>query len=359
MPIMNRLSISAFGLIIFVAPGASGQIPDARTMGGSTSQIMRGMTFGSGSGQAVTPPAPVLPGGVNTLPNCNIGCRPGQNWGGNGWGCNTGWGWNTAYYGFPYAGWGYNYGTSVGFQQGYYQGAVDRENQLLREELLRQQWQMEQDRLRNNQAIGDAKDNNLPVPPRAVQRERVERNRAEASLKSGMRHFQRGAYTQAAQKFEQARNLPNASAMFLAGQAYIAAGQFDRAVDAIKEGLDQNPGWPTAEVDLRALYPNGDDLLAQMGTLAKRLKEQPNNADLMFLLGFELFGAGERDKARAILDQAARLSADDRHLKPFFDFYASLEGGTPNGPRDETTPAEDVPIPDVLREKVQERTKRS
>ncbi len=187
----------------------------------------------------------------------------------------------------------------------------------------------------------------------------MERNRAEASLKSGMRHFQRGAYIQAAQKFEQARNLPNASAMFLAGQAYIAAGQFDRAVDAIKEGLHQNPGWPTAEVDLRALYPNGDDLLAQMGTLAKRLKEQPNNADLMFLLGFELFGAGERDKARAILDQAARLSADDRHLKPFFDFYASLEGGTPNGPRDETTPAEDVPIPDVLREKVQERAKRS
>lgn len=357
---MNRLAVWSFGLAILVFGEASGQIPDARTMGGATSEIMRGMTYGSGSGPAVTLPAPVLPGGVNTQPNCNIGCRPGQNWGGNGWGCNTGWGWNTVYYGFPYAGWGYNYGTSVGYQQGYYQGAVERENQLLREELLRRQWQIEQDRLqRINQEAGDAQNNNLPVPPRAAQRERVERNRAEASLKSGMRHFQRGSYTQAAQKFEQARNLPNASAMFLAGQAYIAAGQFERAVDAIKEGLDQNPSWPTAEVDLRALYPNSDDLIAQMGTLARRLKEQPNNADLMFLLGFELFGAGERDKARAILDRAARLSADDRHLKPFFDFYAALEGEAPAGPNDEPAATGDVPVPDILMEKVQGNAKRS
>jgi tetratricopeptide (TPR) repeat protein len=333
-------------------------------MGSSSSQIMQNMTYGSGSGPAVTLPAPVLPGGVNTQPNCNFGCRPGQNgpnqWGGNGWGFNTGLGWNTVYYGYPYSGWGYNYGANVGYQQGYYQGAVDRENQLLREELLRREWQMEQEALRRNaNAQGEANDNNIPVPPRVTQKERVERNRAEASLKSGMRHFQRGSYVQAAQKFEQARNLPNASAMFLAGQAYIAAGQFDRAVDAIKEGLRQNPDWPTAEVDLRALYPNGDDLLGQMGSLAKRLKEQPNNADLMFLLGFELFGAGERDKARAILDQAARLSPDDRHLKPFFDFYAALEGVTVDRPSGESAPDDDVPVPDILKEKVQRGTRRS
>lgn len=80
----------------------------------------------------------------------------------------------------------------------------------------------------------------------------------------------------------------------------------------------------------------------------------------MFLLGFELFGAGERDQARTLLDQAARLSADDRHIKPFFDFYASLD--ELNSPPDANQPAssdKDVPIPDLLGEQPATRPKRS
>jgi tetratricopeptide (TPR) repeat protein len=293
----------------------------------------------------VTPPGPTTPNDGNTTVIINPGgvCN-------NPWGNGFGWNQNRAnnYLGYSYGGWG---NTGYGYQQGYYQGAVDRENQLLREEMLRQRWQFEQQAARQAQ---EQQANQPAEPARSSAKERVERNRAEASLRSGMRHFQKGSYLQAAQKFEQARVLPKASALFLAGQAYIAAGHFDRAIASIKAGIEQNPDWPSAEIDLGTLYTDRDDLVEHMGMLARQIKQRPKDADLLFLLGFELLGIGERDKARALIDQAVKLSSDDRHLKPFVDFFASLEEAEPE-PKKETARGSDIPVPEFLQNLAGER----
>jgi tetratricopeptide (TPR) repeat protein len=358
---MHRLGGWLLVVLLLASEMVRAQI-DPRSMGSASSRIMQNLTFDSPgtAGPPVTLPAPVVPGGGNSLPGGNIIINPGNCWGG-GW--NNGWGYNSRnfynYYGYPGGGWGYGYGSNVnlGYQQGYFQGALERENQLLREELLRRQWEQER------QAANRPQDDQPPLAPKATQKERVERTRAEASLKSGMRHFQRGSYLMAAQKFELAQAIPNGSALFLAGQAYLAAGQFDRAVAAIKEGLERNPSWPTAEVDLQKLYPNRDELFAQMGSLARELKDRPNDPDLLFLLGFELFGAGEQEKARTLLDRAARLSADDAHIQPFMDFFAKVDpvaaGSKVADPKMPPSKATDIPIPDLLDRRRPEAEKRS
>lgn len=154
-----------------------------------------------------------------------------------------------------------------------------------------------------------------------AERQRIERAK-QASL-SGGRLFAKGNYRRSAERFREAAELAgnDPSPHFLQAQSLFAAKEYQAAAEAIKAGLDISPDWLELDFDVRSLYQDPNDLVPQLAHLAKSVKAAPLDRNALFVLGYELFVSGERDKARTILEQAVRLEPDDRHLKPFFDYY--------------------------------------
>lgn len=54
------------------------------------------------------------------------------------------------------------------------------------------------------------------------------------------------------------------------------------------------------------MYGDPDDLVRQMGALARRIQTNPFDGDAVFLLAFELFVSGEVELSRRLFEQAAR-----------------------------------------------------
>ena len=69
------------------------------------------------------------------------------------------------------------------------------------------------------------------------------------------------------------------------------------------------------------MYGGPDAFTVQLADLARSIKANPQNKTTMYLLGYQLFVTGEKDKAKAILESVARQDADDSYVKPFFDFF--------------------------------------
>jgi TolA-binding protein len=190
--------------------------------------------------------------------------------------------------------------------------ALQTQNELL-------QQQLEALRIQNAQLQQGA-----PIPPNA-NNALVERNQAryQQAMSTGTRLFEMGSYSRAAEKFEEAaRNFPDdATPRFFQAQALFASGQYAQAVSQLKTALKINPQWVHVDFDMRSLYKEPDEMVRQITRLAPRLKANPLDRDSLFLLGFELFTSGEKEKAKAVFEQAERLEPGAEHLKPFLDFY--------------------------------------
>jgi cytochrome c-type biogenesis protein CcmH/NrfG len=72
------------------------------------------------------------------------------------------------------------------------------------------------------------------------------------------------------------------------------------------------------------------------------------DAEAMYLLAFELFATGEEDRARTLFEQTARLSADDRHIVPFLNYYKRRDEAEKDAPIEAQSKPANVPIPDLL-----------
>lgn len=187
-----------------------------------------------------------------------------------------------------------------------------------------------------NQQLRDAKQNppfrqNIPLRPKpadqqAAERERINEARAKQLIASGSRLFAAGSYARAAERYREAikATAKDASPYFMLAQALFANKRYAEAAQAIKDGLKINPDWVELDFDMRKLYSQPQDLIPQLASLARELQANPLDRTAMYVLGFELFVTGQKDKAKTILEQSARLEADDSHLKPFFDYFEKL-----------------------------------
>jgi tetratricopeptide (TPR) repeat protein len=115
-----------------------------------------------------------------------------------------------------------------------------------------------------------------------------------------------------------------ADAYFRQGYALIALGRYELAATALKRGLEIDPGWAGSDFrndDLYADHPQAK--MAHLDALAQAAVEQPNDADLLFLVGVFLHFDGQTDRAKPFFRRAARIAGvgGDIHLRGF------LEGG--------------------------------
>ncbi|MFO0948900.1 MAG: tetratricopeptide repeat protein [Planctomycetota bacterium] len=287
--------------------GTSAQTPP--TPGSGPENARSSITWGLGN-----TPSPGLNGKYNCRPGGN-NCFPSA--------CSP-----FVYYGGYYPGLAYGY-SGYSYSGPYYSAnSYDPyANQLAgQNELLQQQIAQLQNQ---NDLLRDAKANNQPkkLAKNQAQVDRDKRlqqeTRAQKYVTGGTRLFNAGSYHRAADQFRLAIKQvgDDPTPHFYLAQSLFAMGKYHEAAQAIKDGLKLNPEWLEVDFDMKSMYGNAGDLLTQLRDLGKDLKANPLDRNALFLLGFELFVTGEKERAKIILEQAARLEADDRHLQPFFDYF--------------------------------------
>lgn len=128
-------------------------------------------------------------------------------------------------------------------------------------------------------------------------------------VKLGRESFAAGDYGRAAEHFGRAAAADpgEARAYFLHAQAQFAAGQFAEAVAGIRRGLARDPKWPGSGFDPKELYGDKPErFVLHLLALKKALAENPDEATLEFLLGYELWFGGDRAEARRLFGAAAK-----------------------------------------------------
>jgi tetratricopeptide (TPR) repeat protein len=137
----------------------------------------------------------------------------------------------------------------------------------------------------------------------------------------GDAHFSNGKYSEAYQRYRKAvQAAPQlADAYFRQGYALMANGRYDLAARGLRRGLELNPDWASSGFHSKELY-GGNQLAkkAHFDALAKAAKENPHDADLLFLLGVHLHFDGKPDRAAVFFRRAAQLAGgNDAHLRGF------------------------------------------
>lgn len=103
------------------------------------------------------------------------------------------------------------------------------------------------------------------------------------------------------------------------GFALTAMGRHEQAVVAMKRGLQINPNWPKSGFKIKDLC--GDDELAKdayLDVLASAADENPNDANLLFLLGVHFHCDGQAERAKAFFERAKGIAGNDaEHIRAF------------------------------------------
>lgn len=146
--------------------------------------------------------------------------------------------------------------------------------------------------------------------------------RARRFIAAGDRRFHTQEFGTAYQRYKKAAEIaPDlAEAWFRQGIVQIALGRYPAARRSIRRGLSLDANWPSSSFRLDDLYT--DDQLAKGGHLehlASAVDAEPERADLMFLLGLELFLDGQRHRSRPFFERAIALGEDDVMVRRFLD----------------------------------------
>ncbi len=154
-----------------------------------------------------------------------------------------------------------------------------------------------------------------PPPPEDPKQE------AMRLMTMGLEAFGGEAYGLAAHRFRQATLVDpkGARAYFLLAQAQFALGKYSRAVEAVHAGMRLHKDWPAApfqpRIDLYGAIEG--DFTEHLKRLQAAVSGDPNNPELLFLLGYQLWFDGRRAEAVARFRQARPLAPDPRFIDQF------------------------------------------
>jgi tetratricopeptide (TPR) repeat protein len=155
--------------------------------------------------------------------------------------------------------------------------------------------------------------NDRPAEPQVRVSNAEARARAWRFIGFGDTHFSAQRFRDANQRYRSAAEAaPDlVEAHFRQAQALVATGQFDLAARTFKRGMALGPGWPQADFSLTELY--GENRLAKtshLERLALAAEAEPENADLLLVVGMQLYFDGQQERAAPFFRQAATQLAD-------------------------------------------------
>ena len=122
---------------------------------------------------------------------------------------------------------------------------------------------------------------------------------ADSYFDEAVKAFEDGNYSIAVDKFTNAMEFaPDDMVLpFAYCQALLAAERYSEAAQILRAALKKISPEKEGVFFPRGLYPNEEILLAQLDKLAMKAETYSFDADLQLLLGYQLLGIGEHDKA--------------------------------------------------------------
>lgn len=122
---------------------------------------------------------------------------------------------------------------------------------------------------------------------------------ADTYFEEGVKAFEVAEYNTAIQKFTKAMELaPDDMILpFALSQALMAGGQYSNAAATLRDALAKVQPDKEGVFFPRGLYPDEQRLLDQIDLLSEQAEQYSFDADLQLLLGYQLLGIGQTDRA--------------------------------------------------------------
>jgi tetratricopeptide (TPR) repeat protein len=158
--------------------------------------------------------------------------------------------------------------------------------------------------------------------------------RARQFIEYGDVRFGRQQFSEAYQRYRKAAEAaPDlADAYFRQALAQSALDRYLPAVKTIRRGLAIKPDWAKTDFKLDQLYNhNRAAKETHFERLATAANDKPDNAELLYLLGVELFFDGQPARAHAFLKRASDLGLAQNLARPFLDSAAHQTNRRPRG----------------------------
>jgi tetratricopeptide (TPR) repeat protein len=140
--------------------------------------------------------------------------------------------------------------------------------------------------------------------------------RADRYFDQAVKAFDTGNYTTATQKFHEAMLASPEDIVlpFACVQALFAGGDYPKAAEALRNAMTRISPEKEGVFYPRGLYSDDSVLQDQIKQLEQAVQQNPLNADLKLLLGYQLLGVNRFDEAgsqlqHAILDENNRQAA--------------------------------------------------
>lgn len=149
--------------------------------------------------------------------------------------------------------------------------------------------------------------------------------RARRLISQGETHFAAQRYTDAQRVFRQASRVGSdlAVAQFRYGQVLIAMGRYAAASEAFQLGIDLDPDWYLSDFRFETLY-DGNQLAYQShgNDLMKAANDNPDDGDVMFLVGLWLYFGNDPQRADRYFERAHQLGINGRLMAGFREVLA-------------------------------------
>ncbi len=148
------------------------------------------------------------------------------------------------------------------------------------------------------------------------------RQTAQRLVGIGDSYFAQQKYAEALDRYRRAAQAGRAMAepWFRQGFALLALGRYEAAARAFRTGLKLDARWPTLGFSLQRLYGDAAAMDAHLEALAQAAEVQPENPDLLFLVGVFLYFSGQTDRSEPFFQRAEQLARGDKsHLRAFLD----------------------------------------
>ena len=188
---------------------------------------------------------------------------------------------------------------------------------------------------------------------------------ADTYFEEAVDAFEKGNYDTSIEKFSNAMALaPDDMVLpFAYSQALFAAGRYSDAAQVLRAALEKTKPDQDGVFYPRGLYPNEDILLSQIDTLANEADTYSFDADLQLLLGYQLLGLNDIDKAVVPLKKASLDLKNQQAADILLNLLSKIKTNDiesqvpevpqqeePNiiEPEQETTPAPVTPVPEKV-----------
>ncbi len=165
---------------------------------------------------------------------------------------------------------------------------------------------------------------------------------ADTYFEDAVNAFEKGNYNMAIEKFSNAMALaPNDMILpFAYSQALFAAGRYSDAAQVLRAALEKTKPDQDGVFYPRGLYPNEDILLSQIDKLANETDTYRFDADLQLLLGYQLLGLNDTDKAVVPLKNASLDLKNQKAADILLNLLAKIKTN------DNTSEEEVPPVPE-------------